>query len=70
MDRLAIADKELANDDHKHEDVDPRIPRHPGSLLGHEWNGSRRGERAGELREDRQVRMELDPLKPTDAERE
>ena len=41
-----------------------------GGSLGGEGNGSRPCERAGELGEDRQVGVEPDPIKPTDAERQ
>ncbi len=34
------------------------------------WHGSRSTQRAGELGEDRQVGVQPDPLKPTDAERQ
>jgi hypothetical protein len=37
--------------------------------LGGEGCGSRSGESAGELRDDRQVSMKLNPIKPTDAKR-
>ncbi len=43
----------------------PNSPR-----LRRAWYGPRSSEGAGELGENRQVGVKLDPLKPTDAERE